>query len=149
MLLNIASICRCLCLSMLPKLNIANCYKYGLQLVYHTVFYVGSNCKVWWCWKLSLYVCDVLSVSVVVISKDCSISSVWTLISNWLGYLMWSLVYPHICESSTHLNNRNSRFTQWGQLIVQLTYCVRETFQGQCPAMPILLVPKVSLVHGH
>ena len=29
---------------MLPKLDIANCCKYVLQLVYDTVFYVGSNC---------------------------------------------------------------------------------------------------------
>ena len=31
---------------MLPKLDIANCSKYGLQLMYHSVFYVGSNCYI-------------------------------------------------------------------------------------------------------
>ena len=53
----------------------------------------------------------------------------------WLSYVESGLP-SYVCKSSTQFYNPNSWFTQWGQLIVWLTYRVRETFQGQCPATP-------------
>ena len=47
----------------------------------------------------------------------------------WLSYVESGLP-SYVCESFAHLYNRNSEFTQWAQLIVRLTYRVRETFQG-------------------
>ena len=38
----------------------------------------------------------------------------------WLSYVELSLP-SYVCEISAHLYNRNSGFTQCGQLIVQLT----------------------------
>ena len=69
---------------------------------------------------------------VLQLSICCSTCSVWTLICDWLGYFRSSLPYPHMCESYDHLYLiSTSAFSQWGQIIVLLTYRIRETSPSQ------------------